>query len=110
MKKILMISILAVSMFGSPQSFGKETDQSQQIEKSFAKSNNENAGFNLSKNYSPPLPQNRSYTLWHFQITTPEPDDYPPSFLWHSDRPFQDSTLSLLYGNKIVIKKEKVIN
>lgn len=49
--------------------------------------------------------QENPVTFWHFQISTPSKrSDYPPSFLWHSDRPFQDDILSPYFGNKIVIK------
>jgi len=100
-----MSSILAVIMFFASQSIGQERVERQQFEQSSAKSTDEDVGFNIEKNYSPPVPNRRSYSLWHFQITTTEPDDYPPSFLRYSHRAFSYSTIPPLYGNKIMIKK-----
>lgn len=100
-----MITILAVGISYPHHSFGTETDESQKAEESSAKSSDENVGFSLEKNYSPRVPNKRSYSLWHFQITTTDQDDYPPSFLSYSHRAFSYSTLRPLYGNKIIIKK-----
>ncbi len=51
--------------------------------------------------------QENPVNFWRFQISTPSrKSDYPPSFLWHSDRPFQDDILSPYFGNRIVIKNK----
>ncbi|MGB7291363.1 MAG: hypothetical protein WBD99_04240 [Thermodesulfobacteriota bacterium] len=105
MKKILLITIFAVGISFLHHSFGTETNESQKVEPGSAESNDEDVGFNLEKNYSPPVPNKRSYSFWHFQITTTDQDDYPPSFLRYSHRAFSYSTLPPLYGNKIIIKK-----
>jgi len=55
--------------------------------------------------------QENPVNFWHFQIFTPsKKSDYPSSFLWHSDRPFQDDILSPYFGNKIVIDNSKDVN
>ncbi len=112
MKKIFMISFLAVILIYSPKSYSKELDaeidERQQIEQSFDKSNEEDIRFSLDASYSLPPPHNTSITLWHFQITTPsKQDNYPLPSMWYSDELFLGSTLPLLYGNKIVIMKKR---
>jgi hypothetical protein len=50
--------------------------------------------------------QDNPINLWHFQISPPPKNaDYPPSFLWYSARPYMDSTLLPVFGNRIYIKK-----
>jgi hypothetical protein len=51
--------------------------------------------------------QDNPINLWHFQISTPpKSTDYPPPFLWYSARPYMDSTLLPVFGNRIYIKKK----
>lgn len=112
MKKIFMISFLAVILIYPPKSYGKESDVEidvrQHVEQSFDKSLEEDIRSSFDSNYSLPSPHNTSITLWHFQITTPsKQDNYPLPSTWYSDELFLGSTLPLLYGNKVVIMKKK---
>jgi len=46
-------------------------------------------------------------TFWRFEIRTPtQKPSYPPYFLWDKDQPFLESSLPLLFGNQIFIKKK----